>query len=160
MPPDPRLLEFARSPRRGPTPAGEATWRLFRNRQFAGFEFRRQHPVGIDSLDFCPNHAGFVVELDGGSHATGEGGEHDRARRECPEPLGLLVLRSGNTDVLENEDGVIDTCAATRARRRGRGRRRTPGADRRSRDRSAPSFPVGDRTDPPHVHPAPKGLLP
>ena len=42
---DPRLIEFARQMRREPTPAEEAFWRLLRNRRFAGWKFRRQHPL-------------------------------------------------------------------------------------------------------------------
>jgi adenine-specific DNA-methyltransferase len=64
--------------RREPTPTEEALWRLLRNRQLAGCKFRRQHPVGRYIADFYSASAALVVELDGDSHATPEGQEHDR----------------------------------------------------------------------------------
>jgi adenine-specific DNA-methyltransferase len=127
--PDRRLVEFARAPRREPTPAEEAMWRLLRNRQAAGYKFRRQHPVGLYVADFYAASAALVVEVDGDTHATPEGVEHDRIRPAYLESLDLIVLRFWNTEVHENPDGVLELVCETCERRQGSRRhlpRRTP----------------------------------
>ena len=105
---DPRLIEFAQQMRREPTPAEKAMWRLLRNYRLAGFKFRRQHPVGRYITDFYTSSASLVLELDGDSHATEEGIEHDRVRQAYLESLGLLVVRFWNFEVKENPDGILD----------------------------------------------------
>lgn len=130
---DPRLIEFARQMRREPTPAEEAVWRLLRNRRLAGFKFRRQHPVGLYIADFYSSASALVVELDGDSHTTAEGQEHDRTRHTYLRTLGLEVLRFWNFEVTENPDGVVEQIARLSEERRGLRRRRTPVNHRRCR---------------------------
>jgi very-short-patch-repair endonuclease len=103
MSPDRRLLEFARAMRREPTPAEQAMWILLRNRQLAGYKFRRQYILGQYIADFYSPASAIVVELDGDSHCTPEGQEHDRIRHAYLASRGLAVLRFWNTDVNENE---------------------------------------------------------
>lgn len=88
-------------------------WRLLRNRQLAGFKFRRQHPCWAYILDFYSPRTRVVVELDGDSHTTDEAHEHDRIRHEYLTRRGLLTLRFWNTDVFDNPDGVLETILAT-----------------------------------------------
>ncbi|HJZ58923.1 MAG TPA: endonuclease domain-containing protein [Gemmataceae bacterium] len=144
MPGDPRLLDFARSMRCEPTPAEKVMWRLLRNRQLAGFKFRRQHPLGLYILDFYSRDAALVVELDGDSYFTPEGIEHDRVRHAYLASLGLFVLRFPNTDVYDNEEDVIELIGATCHQRTGFLRRRTPTRHRQPRQREplAPSLPL------------------
>ena len=53
-------------------------WRHLRNRNFAGYKFRRQHPFDDYVLDFyCPS-ANLAVELDGGGHNY-QGGPNSRS---------------------------------------------------------------------------------
>jgi very-short-patch-repair endonuclease len=126
MPPDPRLLAYARSMRRDPTPAERAMWRLLRNRQLAGLKFRRQHPPGLDIADSSSRDAALVVELDGDSHFTSEGIEHDRFRHAYLQSLNLLVLRFLNPDGVDNPDGVLELIGKTWTERIGMCRWRTP----------------------------------
>jgi very-short-patch-repair endonuclease len=93
--------------RKEPAPAEKALWRIVRNRRLALFKFRRQHPFGPYILDcYCPA-ARLVVELDGDSHAV-EGAEaRDAERTSYLERRGLLVLRFWNSELAENEDGII-----------------------------------------------------
>jgi very-short-patch-repair endonuclease len=130
---DPRLIEFARQMRREPTPAEEALWRLLRGRQLAGFKFRRQHPVGRYIADFYTAAAALVVELDGDTHATPEGIEHDRIRHAYLQSLGLAVIRFWNFDVKETPDGVLERVCELCLERKGLRRRMTPRRDRRER---------------------------
>ncbi len=105
---NPRLRPFARRMRRGPTPAEELLWRVLRNRRLAGFKVRRQHPVGPYILDcYCPA-ARLAVELDGDSHATAAGQQHDATRSAYLEARGILVVRFWNTEVTEEPDAVLN----------------------------------------------------
>jgi ATP-dependent helicase HrpA/adenine-specific DNA-methyltransferase len=130
---DPRLIEFARRMRREPTPAEEAMWRMLRNRQLAGYKFRRQHPVGLYIADFYSAAAGLVLELDGDSHTTEEGMEHDRIRHAYLQSLGLAVVRFWNFEVKENPDAILERVGELCEQRRGLRRRRTPRDHRRKR---------------------------
>src|SRR5438477_8499173 len=106
--PDCRLLEFARRVRHEPTPAEESLWRLLRGRRLAGYKFRRQHLVPPYIADFYAALAALVIELDGDSHTTAEGVEHDRIRHAYLESLGLAVVRFWNTEVHDNADGILE----------------------------------------------------
>ncbi|VTT98025.1 Uncharacterized protein OS=Acinetobacter bouvetii DSM 14964 = CIP 107468 GN=F941_02368 PE=4 SV=1: DUF559 [Gemmataceae bacterium] len=132
---DPRLIDFAREMRHEPTPAELAVWRLLRNHRLAGFKFRRQHPVGRYIADFYAPTSALVLELDGDTHATEEGIEHDRVRQAYLESLGLLVVRVWNFEVRENPDGILTRLWELCSERQGQRRRHTPPGDRRPRNR-------------------------
>jgi very-short-patch-repair endonuclease len=109
--------------RRAPTPAEQRLWRLLRNRRFAGFKFRRQHPFGPYILDcYCPA-ARLVIELDGDTHANAETERQDAERTAYLERRGLTVLRFWNVDLAENEEGVaariFDECTQRTQRQDG-----------------------------------------
>ncbi|HUR54172.1 MAG TPA: endonuclease domain-containing protein [Gemmataceae bacterium] len=108
MPTDPRLLEFARQMRWEPTPTEELVWRALRNRQLSGVKFRRQRPLGRYILDIYAASCALVIELDGDSHATDEGREHDRVRHEYLQELGLKVIRFWNAEVHDDLDAVVE----------------------------------------------------
>jgi very-short-patch-repair endonuclease len=102
-----RLRAFARHMRKEPTPAEKRLWQVVRNRRLGLFKFRRQHPFGPYILDcFCPA-ARLVVELDGSSHAVEEAEQRDAERTRYLEERGVLVLRVRNSELAENEDGVV-----------------------------------------------------
>lgn len=64
--------ENARRLRRDQTRDAKELWRALRGGRFAGFKFRRQHPLGIYFLDFfCPD-AQISIELDGSQHGFPE----------------------------------------------------------------------------------------
>jgi very-short-patch-repair endonuclease len=137
---DPRLIDFAREMRHEPTPAELAVWRLLRNHRLAGFKFRRQHPVGRYIADFYAPSSALVLELDGDTHATEEGIEHDRVRQAYLESLGLLVVRVWNFEVRENPTGfsnVFGSCAPS-------GRANADGTRPRVIDDSATGMVEGD----------------
>lgn len=96
----------ARSLRRDATDAERAMWRILRNRQLAGFKFRRQQPLGPFIVDFvCFSHR-LIIEIDGGQHADNAA---DERRTAWLERQGFRVLRFWNNDVIENEEGVYQT---------------------------------------------------
>ncbi|MSO80115.1 MAG: endonuclease domain-containing protein [Alphaproteobacteria bacterium] len=106
-PPRPRpvdtLVGRARDLRRHPTDAERALWRHLRQRQLAGYRFRRQTPVGPFIVDFLCVEAGLVTEIDGGQHATQEAA--DTNRTAWLESQGLRVLSFWNNEVLANVAG-------------------------------------------------------
>jgi very-short-patch-repair endonuclease len=81
---------FARQLRRSLTPTERRLWYLLRNRRFACYKFRRQHPVGPYILDFACCATRLAIELDGG--------QHDEARLRCsPYPLATESGMAGFT---------------------------------------------------------------
>jgi very-short-patch-repair endonuclease len=58
----------ARMLRKKATDTERTLWRHLRNRNFAGYKFRRQHPLGCYILDFYSPEAKLAIELDGGGH--------------------------------------------------------------------------------------------
>jgi len=79
-------------------------WTRIRARQLGGFKFVRQEPVDRYYADFVCRERRLIVELDGGQHAASLEDRH----RDCAlRALGYRVIRSWNTDVIENLDGVL-----------------------------------------------------
>jgi very-short-patch-repair endonuclease len=79
--------------------------RLLSHRQFQGYKFHRQKPIGPYIVDFyCPDLR-LVIEIDGDSH--GQQADYDARRDATLHHLGLRVLRYTNRDVLSNPEGVF-----------------------------------------------------
>jgi very-short-patch-repair endonuclease len=77
-------------------------WRPLRNRNFAGYKFRRQHPFEDYVLDFhCPT-ARLAIELDGGGHNHRAGQICDRTRSEFSRAMESLCCDSGIIRFAEN----------------------------------------------------------
>ena len=82
-------------------------WRHLRNRNFAEYEFRRQHPFDDYVLDFyCPS-AKLAIELDGGGHNCRGGQIRDRTRAEFLARHGVVVLRFWNHQIRQEIDSVL-----------------------------------------------------
>src|SRR5262245_40302392 len=91
--------DLARNLRQQPVPAERIMWWQLRGRRFAGFKFRRQHPIGPYIVDFYCATCALGVELDGETHL---GREHaDQGRQEYLEAEGLKVLRFWNNEVYD-----------------------------------------------------------
>lgn len=97
--------DFARQLRRQLTPQERRLWYLLRDRRFARFKFRRQHPVGPYILDFACCRAHLAVELDGGQHDARAG--YDARRTAWLRLQGWRVLRFWNNELMENEEAVL-----------------------------------------------------
>jgi primosomal protein N' (replication factor Y) len=81
-------------------------WFLIRNDQL-GHKFRRQHPIPPYIVDFVCIEKKLIIELDGGQHTDQQ--EKDRVRDTFLKKQGFTVLRFWNCDVIENEEGVLET---------------------------------------------------
>jgi very-short-patch-repair endonuclease len=97
----------ARLLRKKATDTERILWRHLRNRNFAGYKFRRQHPLDCYILDFyCPT-AKLAIELDGGGHNYRVAQIRDRARSEFLAGEGIIVLRFWDHQVRRELDSVL-----------------------------------------------------
>jgi len=97
---------FARALRRNSTDAEKRLWKHLRGRAFAGWKFRRQHPVGGYIADFACPECKLIIELDGGQHMAAH--EADERRTSELNRLGYRVLRFWDHEMLANTQGVLD----------------------------------------------------
>lgn len=99
--------EMARRLRRDQTGEERRLWRALRAGRFAGFKFRRQHPIGGYILDFYCPLARLAVELDGFQHGLPDHIEADKARDEYLASQQIQVLRFWNHLIRKNQSGVL-----------------------------------------------------
>ncbi|WP_254507065.1 DUF559 domain-containing protein [Anatilimnocola floriformis] len=76
----PEAIQFARDQRATGNEFVQTVWVWIRNRQIYRQKFRREYPVPPYTADFCGVELNLVLELDGASHVTESGREHDRIR--------------------------------------------------------------------------------
>ena len=76
-----------------------------------GLHFRKQHPVGPYIADFACVKARLLVEVDGETHWREDERRRDARRAAFLEAEGWAILRVWNSDVYENEEGVVETVA-------------------------------------------------
>ncbi|PYJ70277.1 MAG: hypothetical protein DME76_06085 [Verrucomicrobia bacterium] len=100
-------MSRARYLRKHATKWERVLWRDLRNRNFAGYKFRRQHPLGPYILDFYCSAAKLTIELDGGGHNYRSGQRRDQTRDEFFARQGIEVLRFWNHQVREELDSVL-----------------------------------------------------
>lgn len=86
----------------------QTLWAQLRGQQL-GVKFRRQHGIGHYIVDFYCPQCHMVIEIDGDSHFTTDGLDHDTQRDTYMLSLGLRVLRFTNAEVMNNLEGVYDT---------------------------------------------------
>jgi very-short-patch-repair endonuclease len=101
------LVNRALTLRRRATNTERVLWRHLRNRNFAGYKFRRQHPFGCYVLDFYCPAAKLAIELDGGGHnyrGARIGGEN---RSKLLAEHGITVLRFWNHQVRYELESVL-----------------------------------------------------
>ena len=100
-------MDRARLLRKKATEPERILWRHLRNRNFADYKFRRQHPFDGYVLDFyCPS-AKLAIELDGGGHNYRAGQTRDQTRSEFLARHGVFVLRFWNHQVRQELNSVL-----------------------------------------------------
>jgi len=97
----------ARRLRRQQTAEEKELWRALRAGRFAGFKFRRQHPIRGQYLDFYCPAARLAVELDGSQHGLPQNVVRDEAREQLLAEAGIEVLRFWNHVWNGNREGVL-----------------------------------------------------
>jgi len=79
---------------------------LLRDRRFAGYKFRREHPMGRYSLDFYCAEAKVSLEVDGGQHGFPERQDRDKAKERYLLSRGILTKRFWNWQVRDQPEMV------------------------------------------------------
>ena len=90
--------------RKNATDAERMLWQHLRLRQFAGYKFRRQQPLGNYIVDFVCLQKRLVIEVDGGQHNTQAA--YDEQRTAWIEEQGFRVLRFWDDEVMKNIESV------------------------------------------------------
>ncbi len=70
----------------------ELLWQLLRNRRRCNKKFRRQHPIGIYTVEFYCAEEKLVIEVHGFNHFTEQGRLHDESRNGFMHSQGIRVL--------------------------------------------------------------------
>ena len=83
-------------------------WRLLRDRRFAGYKFRREHPVGPYVLDFYCAEASLSLELDGAQHGFPGRREDDERKAVYLLSRGIVTRRFWNWQVREEPEVVME----------------------------------------------------
>src|SRR5437899_1215082 len=93
------LIATARGLRQLMPPAQRRLWRLLRDRRFAGYKIRREHPIGRYVLDFFCPEAMVSLELDGRQHGQPEQNERDELKEKYLLSRGIVTKRFWNWQV-------------------------------------------------------------
>ena len=101
---DRRLLGYARTMRRDPTPAEQLLWWRLRGNEL-GFHFRRQEPIGPFIADFACRKARLIVESVGDTH---EDPRKDAHRHRYFAEAGWRVVRFDDPEVKQDLEGALD----------------------------------------------------
>ena len=97
----------ARRLRREQTAEEKQLWHALRAGHFAGFKFRRQHPVGDYFLDFYCPVAKLSIELDGFQHGLPEQHQRDEERKKFLTSEGIEELRFWNHQWRASREAVL-----------------------------------------------------
>lgn len=98
------LRRRAKSMRSQQTDAEHRLWQILRAKRLAGYKFKRQLPIDHYIVDFACLSERLIIEADGGQHSESLG---DRRRDAYLREQGFRVLRFWNSDIFNNEDGVL-----------------------------------------------------
>ena len=99
-------IEKSRELRKNMTVQERKLWNIIRNRQFFGYRFRRQFPIGQYIVDFVCREKKIIIEIDGGQHNEINNIEYDKKRTEFLNSEGFKVIRFWNNEIDNNIDGV------------------------------------------------------
>ena len=101
------LTNQARSLRKNQTDVEQRIWQQLRNRRLLNHKFRRQFPIEPYIVDFVCLELKLIIELDGGQHADQL--DYDQYRSQYLGQKGFKVLRFWNNEIIENNEGVLET---------------------------------------------------
>jgi very-short-patch-repair endonuclease len=99
---------LAKQLRKNNTRAEKFLWQLLRNRNFEGYKFRRQHPIGKYVSDFYCHQSRLDIESNGEIHENEDQKKYDSERDEFMEGFGLKILRINNEDLFNDQKKVLN----------------------------------------------------
>ena len=97
-----KLIEYAKENRKSMTLGEKAFWCIVKRKQFMGYDFHRQKPIGEYIADFYCHELKLVVEIDGATHENEKEIYNDRMKDDYYKSLGLKVLRFEDLEVIGN----------------------------------------------------------
>lgn len=100
-----RTRAQARRMRHAPVAAEKIFWSEVRNRNLAGYKFKRQYPIATYIADFVCLEAKLIIELDGPFHALKR--KQDEKRDETLRQYGFTTLRIRNEDLAADLPGML-----------------------------------------------------
>ena len=100
-------MSQARYLRKNATDCERILWRHLRNQNFAGYKFRRQHPIDPYILDFFCPALKLAIELDGSGHGYPLREQRDRTREAFLARQGIAVVRFWNHQIRGELDSVL-----------------------------------------------------
>jgi len=101
------MKQLARNLRKHQTDSESLLWRHLRNRQLAGFKFRRQYRIGSYIVDFVCLERNLIIEIDGSQYIENNIKEIKRSNLLTKE--GFKVIRFWNDEVLKNPEDVLNS---------------------------------------------------
>jgi very-short-patch-repair endonuclease len=132
---------MARRLRKAMSPPERLLWSELKKRP-GGYKFRKQHPFGAFSMDFCCLQVRLCIEVDGDAHDFQSRAQQDVERDRELIARGYRTLRVPAVEVFRNLEGavvaVVEACRAYAPPRNGE-------VARRSRDGGAGGGRVGIR---------------
>jgi leucyl-tRNA synthetase len=102
-----KTIAFAKQNRKEATVEEDIIWQEIRNKNIAGFKFRRQHPVAGYIPDFVCLEKRLIVEIDGEYHNDEEQKIFDKGREEWLKEAGFTMIRFTNDQVNNNLSTVL-----------------------------------------------------
>ncbi|MCU6454688.1 DUF559 domain-containing protein [Sphingomonas sp. A2-49] len=87
-------------------------WRVLKQRP-ADLKFRKQHPIGMYTLDFFCAAATLCIEVDGAAHDCGDQPAFDAGRTAWLALHNIETLRIPATAILRDPEAVTDHIVAT-----------------------------------------------
>lgn len=103
---DPLIFARAKELRKNMTQAESILW-FYLKQNYAGFKFRRQHPIGIYIADFYCHKRKLIIELDGNVHDRVDVKNNDEIRQRNIEESGIKVIRIKNERILKDLETVL-----------------------------------------------------
>ncbi len=102
-----KTLQFAKQNRKDATVEEDIIWQELRNRNIAGFKFRRQHPIAGYIPDFVCLEKKLIIEIDGGYHDEADQHVFDKAREQWLAEQGFTMIRFTNDAVNHSLNSVL-----------------------------------------------------
>ena len=102
-----KILQFAKQNRKDATAEEDIMWQEIRNRNIAGYKFRRQHPIAGYIPDFVCLEKKLIIEIDGGYHDEADQHVFDKAREQWLAEQGFTMIRFTNDAVNHSLNSVL-----------------------------------------------------
>ena len=100
--------DFRKNLRNSLTPVERIMWKNLQGRKVAVKKFRRQFSIGPYIVDFYCPECRLAIELDGASHFTDGGAEHDAQRTAYLKDCGMEIMRFENQAIRDDIENVLE----------------------------------------------------